>query len=248
MLHHCNTGALATVDWGTALGVIFAAHEQGKRIHVLVDETRPRLQGARLTAWELSSAASRSTSSPTTPPATSCARGEGEPRPRWQRPYGGQRRCGQQDRHLPRSGGAGAREQAFPSTPSCPPAPSTLNLATGDLIPIEERDMAEVLSVIDTPIAPPGITARNPAFDVTPHRYVTGIVTEAGIVYPPFDGEPAPGKGLLRRRAWRRIDRDVENRNRTRMTRIERIYADLLQFDPCKSAQSASSAFYSNVV
>jgi methylthioribose-1-phosphate isomerase len=70
ILHHCNTGALATVDWGTALGVIFAAHEQGKRLHVLVDETRPRLQGARLTAWELKQRGIPSISSPTTPPVT----------------------------------------------------------------------------------------------------------------------------------------------------------------------------------
>ena len=79
-----------------------------------------------------------------------------------------------------------ARENGVPFYPVVPTSTIDLDLATGDLIPIEERDMAEVLSVIDTPIAPPGITARNPAFDVTPHRYVTGIVTEAGIVYPPF--------------------------------------------------------------
>ena len=79
-----------------------------------------------------------------------------------------------------------ARENGVPFYPVVPTSTIDLNLANGDLIPIEERDPSEVLLVIDQAIAPAGITARNPAFDVTPHRYVTGIVTEVGIVYPPF--------------------------------------------------------------
>src|SRR5690606_5127071 len=79
-----------------------------------------------------------------------------------------------------------AKENGVPFYPVVPTSTVDLDLATGDLIPIEERDDDEVLVIGSQPIAPPGITARNPAFDVTPHRYVTGIVTEAGIVYPPF--------------------------------------------------------------
>lgn len=184
ILHHCNTGALATVDWGTALGVIFAAHEQGKKIQVLVDETRPRLQGARLTAWEL-----QQRGIPFDLIADNAA--------------GHFMRTGQvnivlvgSDRTAANGDVANkigtyklavvAKENGIPFYPVVPTSTIDLNLAHGDLIPIEERDMDEVLTVIGQPIAPAGSTARNPAFDVTPHRYVTGIVTEVGIVYPPF--------------------------------------------------------------
>jgi methylthioribose-1-phosphate isomerase len=184
ILHHCNTGALATVDWGTALGVIFAAHEQGKQIHVLVDETRPRLQGARLTAWELDQK-----KIPFDLIADNAA--------------GHFMRTNEVDIVLvgsDRTAANGdvankigtyklavvARENGIPFYPVVPTSTIDLNLAHGDLIPIEERPAEEVLNAIDRPIAPLGISARNPAFDVTPHRYVTGIVTEAGIVYPPF--------------------------------------------------------------
>lgn len=185
ILHHCNTGALATVDWGTALGVIFAAHEQGKKIHVLVDETRPRLQGARLSAWELQQ---RDISFDLI--ADNAA--------------GHFMRTGQvnlvlvgSDRTAANGDVANkigtyklavvAKENGVPFYPVVPTSTVDLNLAHGDLIPIEERPQEEVLKSIDRPIAPEGITARNPAFDVTPHRYVTGIVTEVGIVYPPFE-------------------------------------------------------------
>jgi methylthioribose-1-phosphate isomerase len=184
ILHHCNTGALATVDWGTALGVIFAAHEQGKKIHVLVDETRPRLQGAFLTAWELKE---RGISFDLI--ADNAA--------------GHFMRTGQvnlvlvgSDRTAANGDVANkigtyklavvAKENGVPFYPVVPTSTIDLNLAHGDLIPIEERSGDEVVSILGHSIAPAGITARNPAFDVTPHRYVTGIVTEAGIVYPPF--------------------------------------------------------------
>lgn len=184
ILHHCNTGALATVDWGTALGVIFAAHEQGKRIHVLVDETRPRLQGARLTAWEL-----QQRGIPFDLIADNAA-GHFMRRGEVNLVLVGSDRTAANGDVANKIGtyqlAVLARENGVPFYPVVPTSTIDLDLATGDLIPIEERDMAEVLSVIDTPIAPAGITARNPAFDVTPHRYVTGIVTEAGIVYPPF--------------------------------------------------------------
>ncbi len=184
ILHHCNTGALATVDWGTALGVIFAAHEQGKKIHVLVDETRPRLQGARLTCWELQQ---RGISFDLI--ADNAA--------------GHFMRTGQVDIVLvgsDRTAANGdvankigtyklavvAKENGVPFYPVVPTSTVDLELEHGDLIPIEERGMDEVTAVFGHSIAPEGITARNPAFDVTPHRYVTGIVTEEGIVYPPF--------------------------------------------------------------
>jgi len=184
LLHHCNTGALATVDWGTALGVIFAAHEQGKKIHVLVDETRPRLQGARLTAWELKE---RGISFDLIVDNAA----------------GHFMRIGEVDAVLVGSDrtaangdvankigtyklGVVASENGIPFYPVVPTSTIDLNLEHGDLIPIEERPEYEVLHAIDRPIAPNGISARNPAFDVTPHRYVSGIVTEVGVVYPPF--------------------------------------------------------------
>ncbi len=184
ILHHCNTGALATVDWGTALGVIFSAHEQGKNIHVLVDETRPRLQGARLTAWEL-----QQRGIPFDIIADNAA--------------GHFMRTGQVDIVLvgsDRTAANGdvankigtyklavvAKENGVPFYPVVPTSTIDLELAHGDLIPIEERSQDEVLCVAGQNIAPEGATARNPAFDVTPYRYVTGIVTEVGVVYPPF--------------------------------------------------------------
>jgi methylthioribose-1-phosphate isomerase len=184
ILHHCNTGALATVDWGTALGVVFAAREQGKRVHVLVDETRPRLQGARLTAWEL-----QQRGIPYDLIADNAS--------------GHFMRTGQvnivlvgSDRTAANGDVANkigtynlavvAKENGVPFYPVVPTSTIDLNLASGDEIPIEERPADEVLLVNDRPIAPSGSTARNPAFDVTPNRYVTGIVTEMGVIYPPF--------------------------------------------------------------
>ena len=184
ILHHCNTGALATVDWGTALGVIYAAHEQGKNIHVLVDETRPRLQGARLTCWELKE---RGVSFDLI--ADNAA--------------GHFMRAGEIDICLvgsDRTAANGdvankigtynvavlAKENGIPFYPVVPTSTIDLALDHGDKIPIEERGIEEVVSVFGRTIAPEGISARNPAFDVTPHRYVTGIVTEVGIIYPPY--------------------------------------------------------------
>jgi methylthioribose-1-phosphate isomerase len=186
ILHHCNTGALATVDYGTALGVIRAAHEQGKAIRVLVDETRPRLQGARLTAWEL-----RQLGVPFTLIADNAA--------------GHFMRTGQVDIVLvgaDRVAANGdvankigtyklavvAQANGIPFYPCVPTSTVDLSLPTGDEIPIEERPAEEVtgLSYQGQPVVPPDVTVANPAFDVTPHRYVTGIVTERGIAYPPF--------------------------------------------------------------
>ena len=184
ILHHCNTGALATVDWGTALGVIFAAHEQGKKIHVLVDETRPRLQGAMLTAWELQQRGISHDIIADNAAGHFMRRGEVDIVL-----VGSDRTAANGDvankigtYKLP----VVAKENGVPFYPVVPTSTIDLELANGDLIPIEERPQDEVLCVAGQRIAPEGSTARNPAFDVTPHRYVTGIVTEVGIVYPPF--------------------------------------------------------------
>jgi len=186
ILHHCNTGALATVDHGTALGVIRTAHEQGKRVHVFVDETRPRLQGARLTAWEL-----HQLGIPFTLIADNAA--------------GHFMRTGKIDIVLvgaDRVAANGdvankigtyklavvAQANGIPFYPCVPTSTIDLSLPSGDDIPIEERPAEEVTDVTyeGRPIAPQGVRTANPAFDVTPHRYVTGIVTENGIAYAPL--------------------------------------------------------------
>ncbi|MDX1614926.1 MAG: S-methyl-5-thioribose-1-phosphate isomerase [Candidatus Promineifilaceae bacterium] len=185
ILHHCNTGALATVDWGTALGVIFAAHEQGKNIHVLVDETRPRLQGARLTTWELQQRGISFDLIADNAAGHFMRQGEVN------LVLVGSDRTAANGDVANKIGtyklAVVAKENGVPFYPVVPTSTVDLELANGDLIPIEERPQAEVLKTLDRPIAPEGISARNPAFDVTPHRYVTGIVTEMGIVYPPFE-------------------------------------------------------------
>ncbi len=185
ILHHCNTGALAVVDWGTALGVIRMAHVQGKRIHVLVDETRPRLQGARLTAWEL-----MRWGVPMTLIADNAA--------------GHYMRTGRvnivmvgSDRTAANGDVANkigtyklavlAKENGIPFYPVVPTSTIDLSLKSGDEIPIEERDEREVTEIDGVRVAPVGVKVGNPAFDVTPHRYVTGIVTENGVAYPPFE-------------------------------------------------------------
>jgi methylthioribose-1-phosphate isomerase len=184
VLTHCNTGSLATVDYGTALGVVRTAHEQGKRLHVWVDETRPRLQGAHLTAWEL-----MRYGIPMTLIADNAA---------------GHLMCtGQVDIVLvgaDRVAANGdvankigtyklavlAQENGVPFYSVCPTSTVDLLLPSGEQITIEERAPAEVTHAGGVSIAPEGVPVYNPAFDVTPHRYVTGIVTEKGIIYPPF--------------------------------------------------------------
>ncbi len=185
ILTHCNAGALATVDYGTTLGVIRTAHAQGKNIHVFVDETRPRLQGARLTAWEL-----MQEGIPMTLIADNAA--------------GHFMRSGQvnvvlfgADRVAANGDVANkigsyklavlAKENGLPCYSVAPTSTVDLSIASGDDIPIEERDHREVTHVGGVAIAPEGVPVANPAFDVTPHRYITGIVTENGIVYPPFE-------------------------------------------------------------
>jgi len=187
IIHHCNTGALATVDWGTALGVIRMAHEQGKNIHVLVDETRPRLQGARLTAWELTQY--RVPFDIITDNMAGYFLASGQV----QKVFVGSDRTSANGDVANKIGtymlALAARDNNVPFYAVVPTSTIDMSLASGDEIPIEERDPAEVLALdlLGRPVTPEGASARNIAFDITPHRLVTGIVTENGIVYPPFD-------------------------------------------------------------
>ncbi|HFC08325.1 MAG TPA: S-methyl-5-thioribose-1-phosphate isomerase [Chloroflexi bacterium] len=187
IIHHCNTGALATVDWGTALGVIRMAHEQGKRIHVLVDETRPRLQGARLTAWEL-----KQYGIPYDIISDNAA-GYFLRTGQVQKVFVGADRVARNGDVANKIGtymlALAAYDNGVPFYPVVPTSTVDLSLQHGAQIPIEERDPEEVLALQlrGRPVAPEGATARNPAFDVTPARLITAIVTEEGIVYPPFD-------------------------------------------------------------
>jgi len=185
VLTHCNAGALAAAGYGTALGVIRAAVEAGKQVEVFADETRPLLQGARLTVWEL-----QQDGIPTTLITDNMAG------------------------HFLKSGRIGcvvvgadriaangdvankigtyslavlAKENGVPFFVAAPVSTLDLTLASGDLIPIEQRAAAEVTHVFGQPVAPPGAAAANPAFDVTPARYVTAIITENGVARTPYE-------------------------------------------------------------
>jgi methylthioribose-1-phosphate isomerase len=184
VLTHCNAGALATAGYGTALGVIRAASEAGKKIDVFADETRPFLQGSRLTAWELQQDGIRTTI------ITDNMAG-----------------------HFLRSGRIGcvivgadriaangdvankigtysvavlAKENGVPFYVAAPVSTFDLTLPSGDSIPIEQRSPSEVTHVFGVAIAPENIAVENPAFDVTPARYVTAIVCERGVARPPY--------------------------------------------------------------
>jgi methylthioribose-1-phosphate isomerase len=186
LIHHCNTGALATVDWGTALGVIRMAHEQGKRLHVLVDETRPRLQGARLTAWELGRYGIPYDI------ISDNAAGYFLRSGAVQKVFFGADRVAANGDVANKIGtymlSLAAHDNHVPVYAVVPTSTIDLSLASGDQIPIEEREPGEVLNlqVSGQPVAPPGASARNPAFDVTPARLVSAIITENGVVFPPF--------------------------------------------------------------
>ncbi|MEJ2733808.1 MAG: S-methyl-5-thioribose-1-phosphate isomerase [Anaerolineae bacterium] len=184
ILTHCNAGALATVDYGTALAVVRAAHEQGKKIHVWVDETRPRLQGARLTSWEL-----MNEGIPMTLIADNVA-GHLMRTGRVDIVFVGSDRTAANGDVANKIGtyklAVLAKENGIPFYAVVPTSTIDLSVPTGDDIPIEERGSEEVTHPGGCQIAPDGVRVLNVAFDVTPHRYVTGIVTENGIAYPPF--------------------------------------------------------------
>jgi methylthioribose-1-phosphate isomerase len=187
VIHHCNTGALATVDWGTALGVIRMAYEQGKGPHVLVDETRPRLQGARLTAWELDQYGISYEIIADNAAGYFLNTGSVD------RVFVGADRVAANGDVANKIGtymlALAARDTEVPFFPVVPTSTVDLALAHGAQIPIEERDPQEVLGIEvgGERVTPEGAKARNPAFDVTPNRLITGIVTENGIVHPPFE-------------------------------------------------------------
>ncbi len=185
VLTHCNAGALATAGYGTALGVIRAAVSAGKKIDVFADETRPFLQGARLTAWEL-----QQDGIPTTIITDNMAG------------------------HFLKSGRIGcvvvgadriaangdvankigtysvavlAKENGVPFYVAAPVSTFDLTIPSGDHIPIEQRSRDEVTHVFGVPVAPEGIGVENPAFDVTPSRYVTAIICEKGVARAPYE-------------------------------------------------------------
>ena len=184
ILHHCNTGALATVDYGTALGVARAAFERGKRIHVLLDETRPRLQGSRLSAWELEQLGISYDIIPDSAAGYYMGKGEVDI------VLVGADRVAANGDFANKIGtyqlAILAKEHGIPFYTVAPSSTIDLSLDSGADIPIEERSPAEVTTPYGNPIVPETFKARNPAFDVTPQRYLTGIVTEYGIARPPY--------------------------------------------------------------
>jgi methylthioribose-1-phosphate isomerase len=184
VLTHCNTGALATGGIGTALAPIYLAHEQGHRLHVFVDETRPLLQGARLTTWELMHAGVPCTLITDATAATLMRQAKVDVVL-----VGADRICANGD-FANKIGTYGlavlARHHGVPFYCAAPWSSVDSSLSEGDLIPIEQRAPGEVTVLAGRPIAPDGAAALNPAFDVTPARYVTGFITDRGIVQPPF--------------------------------------------------------------
>ncbi len=184
VLTHCNAGGLATGGYGTALGVVYAAVAAGRRVRVFADETRPLLQGARLTAWELAAAGVE---------VTLLCDGAA----------GSLLRSGRVDAvitgadRIARNGDAAnkigtyplavlAREHGVPFYVAAPASTFDPGCPDGAAIPVEERDPQEVLRLAGSAVAPAGVGAWNPAFDVTPARLITAFVTEAGVLRPPY--------------------------------------------------------------
>jgi methylthioribose-1-phosphate isomerase len=190
VLTHCNAGGLATTGYGTALAPIRTAHERGKDLHVLVDETRPFLQGSRLTAWELREAGIPLTLITDSMAAHFMGRGEVDC------VIVGADRIVANGDVANKIGTYGlavlAHAHAIPFYVAAPTSTIDMSLESGEQIPIEQRDPREVTHLGDRALAPEGVEAAHPAFDVTPHGLVTAIVTERGIVEPPF------GTGLRR--------------------------------------------------
>lgn len=185
LLTHCNAGALATAGWGTALAPMYVAHKAGKKLHVFVDETRPVLQGARLTAWEL-----QQQGIPLTLITDNMAG-------HFMR-HGGIKAVFVGADRIAANGDVAnkigtysvavlAQAHHIPFYVVAPRSTIDLNLASGEQIPIEQRHPEEVTSIRGTSIAPAGIHVANPAFDITPHAYITAIITEAGIARPPYE-------------------------------------------------------------
>ncbi|MBW2259039.1 MAG: S-methyl-5-thioribose-1-phosphate isomerase, partial [Deltaproteobacteria bacterium] len=184
VLTHCNAGALATGGYGTALGVVRAAVEAGKRVEVIADETRPFLQGVRLTAWEM-----KASGIPVTVITDNAA--------------GYLMQHGKVDAVIvgaDRSAANGyvankigtfmvavlAKTHKIPFYVAAPLSTIDISVTSGKEVPIEQRDKREVTHFQGKRTAPEGVEAENPAFDITPHRYVSAIITEKGVITPPF--------------------------------------------------------------
>ncbi|MBI3329115.1 MAG: S-methyl-5-thioribose-1-phosphate isomerase, partial [Nitrospinae bacterium] len=195
ILTHCNAGALATAGYGTALGVIRAAVEHGKQLRVIADETRPVLQGARLTAWEL-----MKDGIPVTLITDNMAASLMQRRMIDLVIVGADRIAANGD-VANKIGTYGvavlAQAHGIPFYVAAPLSTIDASLASGDQIPIEERQPEEVTHIGSRQIAPTGVGVLNPAFDVTPHPYVHAIITEAGVLRPPFGESIALALGRL---------------------------------------------------
>ncbi|MGB9692451.1 MAG: S-methyl-5-thioribose-1-phosphate isomerase, partial [Candidatus Sumerlaeaceae bacterium] len=185
VLTHCNAGGLATAQYGTALAAVYYAVErEGKTIEVFADETRPLLQGARLTAWELREAG--------IPVTLICDNMAADiMRRAWVNAvFVGTDRTVRNGDVANKIGTYGlavlAKQHGIPFYVVAPLSSIDISLASGDQIPIEQRPAEEVTTIAGRRIAPEGINVYNPAFDVTPHELITAIITEKGIVHPPY--------------------------------------------------------------
>jgi methylthioribose-1-phosphate isomerase len=182
ILTHCNAGGLATADYGTALAVVFAAHEQGKHVHVFADETRPLLQGARLTAWEL-----QRRGVPVTLICDSMA-AQVMKEGKVNLVVVGADRIAANGDTANKIGTYGvallARAHNLPFYVAAPSSTFDLSIPNGSAIPIEERDPREITHGLGRQTAPEGISVYNPAFDVTPASLITAIITERGLIQP----------------------------------------------------------------
>lgn len=182
VLTHCNAGGLATADYGTALAVMFAAHEQGKPIHVFADETRPLLQGSRLTAWEL-----QRRGIPVTLICDNMA-AQVMKEDKVQMVVVGADRIAANGDTANKIGTYGvallAKAHGIPFYVAAPSSTFDLAMPDGSKIPIEQRDPREVTHGFGPSTAPDGISVYNPAFDVTPAPLIAGIITEKGVIAP----------------------------------------------------------------
>lgn len=189
ILHHCNTGSIATADYGTALGIIRYAHEQGRRVHAYLDETRPRLQGASLSTYELQAFGVPHTL------IVDSASGFLMKRRKIDMVLVGCDRVALNGDVANKIGtynlALAAKAHAVPFYVACSSPSLDPNIVSGNEIPIEERAAEEITTVNQKLVTPEGVHVWNPAFDVTPHELVTGFITEKGLLSPPY------GKSLM---------------------------------------------------
>ena len=214
LLTHCNAGGLATSGFGTALAPMYVAKQRGVDFDVIADETRPLLQGARLTAWELSRAGIRVKVACDAAAHFLIARGKVD------LVFVGSDRITLSGDFANKIGTYGvalsAKESRVPFYVVAPSSTIDFGLRTGDKIPIEERDPAEVTCLCGRRVTAEGVSAHNPAFDVTPARLVTGIITERGLIKRPFPRNLSRLKGKSRGRAESRRQNARQNRRQSR--------------------------------